>query len=115
MKNEQKWYYDRNFDKCIEFKFYGNGGNLNNFETENLCLSTCKKISTQIKFKDNIESLDQDPLITSLSMSILINDKMSPEFSILAFYVENGEVIPDSVIIPVRKCLKNKVLILFLI
>jgi hypothetical protein len=42
-------------------------------------------------------------------MSILVDAKMSPEFSILAYYISGGEVIPDSIMIPVQKCLKNKV------
>ena len=86
------------------------------FETEELCISTNVSIGTikTIDIIDNkeirfIENQNLSSIITSLSMSILINEKMSPEFSILMFYVINGEVIPDSISVPVEKCLKNKV------
>jgi hypothetical protein len=108
-KNVIKWYFDHNLQKCVPFIFNGNGGNPNNFETEDLCLSTCRNKSSEIKFENSAEALDVDPIITSITMSILVNEKMSPEFTILAFYVEDDEVIPDSVSIPVKKCLQNKV------
>ena len=110
--NETKWYYSQSLGKCVEFNYNGRDGNPNNFANENLCMDTCsKRISSdkKINFESSSESLVQDESIASISVSILIDEKMSPEFSILAFYVVNGEVIPDSISIPVKTCLKNKV------
>ena len=80
-------------------------------------MSTCSSKNEEstpnqtIKFGEKNENVAKSSLsiITSVSMSVLVNEKMSPEFSILVYYVSTGEVIPDSVIIPVKKCLKNKV------
>jgi hypothetical protein len=42
-------------------------------------------------------------------MQFPVSEDMSPEINLLVFYVSNVEVIPDSVTLPVEKCLKNKV------
>ena len=74
----------------------------NIFETENVKIN---------KFEDQIENkaTDSSSIVTTISISILVDAKMSPEFTFLAYYTSSGEVIPDSIMIPVKKCLKNKV------
>jgi hypothetical protein len=98
-------------------KFETESEPLKKFESEENCLNRCSSkkeeiISNQsIKFEDKIENIatNTSSIVTSISMSILVDAKMSPEFTILAYYISSGEVIPDSIMIPVKKCLKNKV------
>lgn len=56
-----------------------------------------------------------DATISSFYMLVPISPDISPDVKILVFYVVNGEVIPDSTLIKVAKCLKNPVIIIFLV
>ncbi|NXM24924.1 APLP2 protein, partial [Oxyruncus cristatus] len=39
-----RWYFDPNKRKCIRFIYGGCGGNRNNFESEEYCMTVCKKM-----------------------------------------------------------------------
>jgi hypothetical protein len=114
-EKEKFWYFNHKLKSCIHSKFETESEPFKKFQSEETCLNTCsskKEESNQsIKFEDKIENVatNSSSIITSISMSILVDAKMSPEFSILAYYISGGEVIPDSIMIPVQKCLKNKV------
>lgn len=46
----------------------------------------------------------------STRINVKVMAEMSPEASILAYYVtEDGEVVSDQIELPVEKCTKNKV------
>ena len=47
-----RWFFDPISEDCDEFYYNGKGGNLNNFVTKDLCLSTCKKQAIE---KSNIK------------------------------------------------------------
>ncbi len=49
-----------------------------------------------------------DARIEQFEFNFKISQDLSGEFKLLVFYIINGEVIPDSIKIPVDKCLKNK-------
>ncbi|KAK0411672.1 hypothetical protein QR680_005774 [Steinernema hermaphroditum] len=36
-----RFYYDLAASHCVQFTYLGSGGNMNNFETEHLCMETC--------------------------------------------------------------------------
>ncbi|XP_016894176.1 amyloid beta (A4) precursor protein a isoform X3 [Cynoglossus semilaevis] len=36
-----RWYFDRQEDRCVQFIYGGCGGNRNNFESEEYCMSVC--------------------------------------------------------------------------
>ncbi|XP_033833641.1 amyloid beta (A4) precursor protein a isoform X1 [Periophthalmus magnuspinnatus] len=39
-----RWYFDRSEEKCVQFIYGGCGGNRNNFESEEYCLSVCGSV-----------------------------------------------------------------------
>ena len=112
---EKFWYFNHNLKSCIHSKFETESEPFKKFQSEETCLNTCsskkEESNESIKFEDKKENVatNSSSIVTSISMSILVDAKMSPEFSILAYYISGGEVIPDSIMIPVQKCLKNKV------
>uniref|UniRef100_A0A3Q3MYR3 Amyloid-beta A4 protein n=1 Tax=Mastacembelus armatus TaxID=205130 RepID=A0A3Q3MYR3_9TELE len=40
-----RWYFDRQEGRCAQFIYGGCGGNRNNFESEEYCLSVCRRVS----------------------------------------------------------------------
>lgn len=40
-----RWYFDRQDGRCVQFIYGGCGGNRNNFESEEYCLSVCRSVS----------------------------------------------------------------------
>lgn len=53
-----RWYFDREDGRCAQFIYGGCGGNRNNFESEEYCLSVCSSVS---------KSCPQQHLISSSS------------------------------------------------
>ncbi|XP_072299487.1 amyloid beta (A4) precursor protein a isoform X2 [Eucyclogobius newberryi] len=39
-----RWFFDRSEEKCVQFIYGGCGGNRNNFESEEYCLSVCSSV-----------------------------------------------------------------------
>lgn len=39
-----RWYFDRLVGSCVQFLYGGCGGNRNNFESEEYCLSVCRSV-----------------------------------------------------------------------
>ncbi|KAM9820064.1 amyloid beta (A4) precursor protein a isoform 2-T2 [Neosynchiropus ocellatus] len=39
-----RWYFDRQEGRCVQFIYGGCGGNRNNFESEEYCLSVCRSV-----------------------------------------------------------------------
>ena len=44
-------------------------------------------------------------------LSFRISHEMSPNIKVLAFYMEDQEIIPDSVNYKINKCFKNEVIL----
>uniref|UniRef100_A0A7N9ASJ4 Amyloid-beta A4 protein n=1 Tax=Mastacembelus armatus TaxID=205130 RepID=A0A7N9ASJ4_9TELE len=42
-----RWYFDRQEGRCAQFIYGGCGGNRNNFESEEYCLSVCRRVTSQ--------------------------------------------------------------------
>lgn len=40
-----RWYFDREEGRCAQFIYGGCGGNRNNFESEEYCMSVCNSVS----------------------------------------------------------------------
>jgi hypothetical protein len=57
----------------------------------------------------SIDAIDiDDSDIETFVFDLMVDEYLSPGFKLLMFYVANGEIIPDSIEIPVEKCLMNK-------
>lgn len=54
-----RWYFDHEEGRCAQFIYGGCGGNRNNFESEEYCLSVCRSVS---------KSCRQQHLISSISV-----------------------------------------------
>lgn len=59
--NNSRWYFDPQVEACLEFLYSGCRGNRNNFLTQDLCESVCKK------YKEDEEDEDADVTTTASS------------------------------------------------
>uniref|UniRef100_A0A7N6AJ93 Amyloid-beta A4 protein n=1 Tax=Anabas testudineus TaxID=64144 RepID=A0A7N6AJ93_ANATE len=45
-----RWFFDRQEGRCVQFIYGGCGGNRNNFESEEYCMSVCSSVSNESLF-----------------------------------------------------------------
>lgn len=60
-----RWYFDRQDGRCAQFIYGGCGGNRNNFETEEYCLSVCSSVSKSCRLR--LSGLNPSPVCLAVS------------------------------------------------
>jgi len=59
-----KWHYNKATESCQEFVYGGCGGNMNRFESEQLCMSNCSVQATNKEDTTNVETEDFEVIIS---------------------------------------------------
>ncbi|NXC03048.1 APLP2 protein, partial [Orthonyx spaldingii] len=75
-----RWYFDPNKRKCIRFIYGGCGGNRNNFESEEYCMTVCKKMSKFLSLPSAIQDRGFLTLCLPFPLHAVPNDDVDVYF-----------------------------------
>lgn len=72
-----RWYFDRQEGRCAQFIYGGCGGNRNNFESEEYCLSVCSSVSKSWPRPAARSFWMPVVSISGLSLTLMFTDRLS--------------------------------------
>nr|XP_053652019.1 LOW QUALITY PROTEIN: uncharacterized protein LOC128702033 [Cherax quadricarinatus] len=98
----KRWFFNAESNRCETFRFGGCGGNLNNFESEDECLSACPALSSCEKMREkNIRHADKDKKVTFIpkcdkSRGAWLPEQCLEELGVCWCVTPQGDQVPGS-------------------